>query len=160
MCESWSCKLFNLWIILCTWLEPGLIIKSTTVPNLSTWWGRENVQGECVLQSLTFYGIEKVSYMFLLLENSMCIRYYVLEFLPSFQKKKKNLMFHFWEPPNGGVCVLLLSVLKRVSRLPPEIFFFILCYVINTSLDLDNLTMLAMHRSSLKIELYIRCGFL
>ena len=69
-------------------------------------------------------------------------------------------MFHFREPPNVGVCVLLLSVLKRVSRLPPEIFFYILCYVINTSLDLDNLTMLAMHRSSLKIELYIRCGFL
>ena len=115
------------------------------------------MQGECDLQSLTFYGTEKVSYMFLLLENSMCIRYYVLEFLPSFQKK--NFMFLFREPPNGGVCVLLLSVLKRVSRLPPEIFF-ILCYVINTSVDLDNLTMLAMHRSSLNIELYIGCGFL
>ena len=65
-------------------------------------------------------------------------------------------MFLFREPPNGGVCVLLLSVLKRVSRLPPEIFF-ILCYVINTSVDLDNLT---MHQSSLKIKLYIGCGFL
>ena len=90
----------------------------------------------------------------------MCIRYYVLEFLPSFQKKKKKkiFMFHFQELPNG-VCVLFLSVLKRVSRLPPEIFF-ILCYVINTSVDLDNLTMLAMHQSSLKIKLYIGCGFL
>ena len=68
-------------------------------------------------------------------------------------------MFHFREPPNVGVCVLLLSVLKRVSRLPPEIFF-ILCYVINTTVDVDNLTMLAMHRSSLKIELNIGCGFL
>ena len=79
------------------WLKPGLIIKSTTVSNLSNWWGRENMQGECDLQSLTFYGTEKVSYMFLLLENSMCIRYYVLEFLPSFQKKKKkkNLCFYF-----------------------------------------------------------------
>ena len=55
------------------------------------------MQGECDLQSLTFYGTEKVSYMFLLLENSMCIRYYVLEFLPSFQKKKKKktLCFYF-----------------------------------------------------------------
>ena len=97
--------------------------------------------------------------MFLLLENSMCIRYYVLEFLPSFQKKKKKIfMFHFQELPNG-VCVLFLSVLKRVSRLPHEIFF-ILCYVINTSVDSDNLTMLAMHQSSLKIKLYIGCGFL
>ena len=64
-------------------------------------------------------------------------------------------MFHFQELPNG-VCVLFLSVLKRVSRLPHEIFF-ILCYVINTSVDLDNLT---MHQSSLKIKLYIGCGFL
>ena len=118
------------------------------------------MQGECVFQSLSFYGIEKVNKMLLLLKNSMWIRYYVLEFT-KFSKKKKNykrekwfvkrqfiyvifmslkkkkfFMFSFEKHQidsfqcftcYGGVCVLLLSVLKEPQDCLVRYFYFILC---------------------------------
>ena len=74
------------------------------------------MQGECVFQSLSFYGIEKVSKMLLLLKNSMWIRYYVLEFT-KFSKKKKNYKRQKWFVKRQFIYVIFMSLKNKTKIL-------------------------------------------
>ena len=70
------------------------------------------MQGECVFQSLSFYGIEKVSKMLLLFENSMWIRYYVLEFT-KFSKKKINYKREKWFVKRQFINIIFFFLKKK-----------------------------------------------